>query len=82
VGTGTKEDESNIERVWASGFHSVTARSRLVRILKLMNRLFLYFSNFFGPRQTADTESVDTGARLYAVINSQRKQIVSVGEAS
>jgi len=40
VGTGTKEDESNTGRVWAAGFHHVTARSRLARILKLMNRLF------------------------------------------
>jgi hypothetical protein len=41
VGTGTKEDESSTGRVWAAGFHHVTARSRLARILKLMNRLFL-----------------------------------------
>jgi len=41
VGTGTKEDESSNGRVWAAGFHHVTARSRLARILKLMNRLFL-----------------------------------------
>jgi len=30
--------------VWAAGFHRVTARSRLARVLKLMNSLF---SNFF-----------------------------------
>jgi len=41
VGTGTKEDESSTGRVWAAGFHHVTARSRLVRILKIMNRVFL-----------------------------------------
>jgi len=41
VGTGTKEDESSTGRVWAAGFHHVTARSRLARVLKLMNRLFL-----------------------------------------
>jgi hypothetical protein len=41
VGTGTEEDESSTGRVWAVGFHHVTARSRLVRVLKLMNRLFL-----------------------------------------
>jgi len=40
VGTGTKEDESSIGRVWHAGIHHVTARSRLVRVLKLMNRLF------------------------------------------
>jgi hypothetical protein len=41
VSTGAKEDESRTGRVWATGFHHVTARSRMVRILKLMNRLFL-----------------------------------------
>jgi hypothetical protein len=41
VGTGTKEDESIIGRVWAAGFHHVTARSGLAQVLKLMNRLFL-----------------------------------------
>jgi len=49
MGTGTKEDESSIGRVWAAGFHHVTAHSRLARILKLMNHLFLwYFQIFFG----------------------------------
>ena len=37
VGTETKKDESSTGRVWAAGFHHVTARSHLVRILKLMN---------------------------------------------
>jgi len=41
VSTGTKEDESSTGRAWAAGFHHVTAHSRLARILKLMNRLFL-----------------------------------------
>ena len=41
VGTGTKEDESSTGRVRAAGFHHVTARSRLTRVLKLMNRVFL-----------------------------------------
>ena len=41
VGTGTKEDESSTGRVWAAGFHHVTARSGFVHILKIMNRLFL-----------------------------------------
>jgi hypothetical protein len=41
VGTGTKEHESSIERVWAAAFHHVTARSRLARVLKRMHRLFL-----------------------------------------
>jgi hypothetical protein len=41
VSTGTKEDESSIGRVWIAGFQHVTARSRLSRVLILMNRLFL-----------------------------------------
>jgi len=41
VGTGTKEDEPSTGRVWAAGFHHVTARSRLARVLRLMNQLFL-----------------------------------------
>ena len=40
VGTAEKEDESSTGRVWAAGFHNVTARSRLACVLKLMNRLF------------------------------------------
>ena len=41
VGTGTKEDESSTGRVWAAGFHRVTARSGLARVFKSMIRLFL-----------------------------------------
>ena len=41
VGTGIKGDESNTGRVWAAGLHHVTARSRLARVFKLTNRLFL-----------------------------------------
>jgi len=41
VGTGTKEDDSSTGRVWAAGFHHVTARSSLARVLKLMDCLFL-----------------------------------------
>jgi hypothetical protein len=41
VSTGAKEDESGTVRVWAAGFHHVTARSCLARVLKLINRLFL-----------------------------------------
>ena len=41
VGTGTKEDESSTGRVWAAGFHHVTARSGLARVSKRMKRLFL-----------------------------------------
>jgi hypothetical protein len=39
--TGAKEDESNTRRVWVAGFHHVTTRSGLARVLKLMKRLFL-----------------------------------------
>jgi hypothetical protein len=46
VSTGTKEDGSSNGRVWAAGFHHVTARTRWASVLKLMNRLFLYFSEF------------------------------------
>jgi len=49
-GTGTKEDESSTGRVWAAGFHHVTARSRLARVLELMKCLFLEFSKFFSGR--------------------------------
>jgi hypothetical protein len=38
---GGKEDELSTGRVWAAGFHHVTARSRLACVLKLMNHLFL-----------------------------------------
>jgi hypothetical protein len=41
VSTGAKEDESSNGRVWADGFHHVTARYPLARILKFMNRLFI-----------------------------------------
>ena len=47
VGTGTKEDESSTGRVWAAGFHHVTARFSFARVFKLMNLLFFKFSNFF-----------------------------------
>jgi len=38
VGMETQEYESSTVRVWAAGFHHVTARSRLARVLKHMNR--------------------------------------------
>jgi hypothetical protein len=41
VSTCTKEDESSTGRVWAAVFQPVTARSRLARVFKLMNRLFI-----------------------------------------
>jgi hypothetical protein len=50
MSTGAKEDESSTGHVWAAGFHHITSRSRLARVLKLMNRLFLFFSKFFSGR--------------------------------
>jgi hypothetical protein len=47
VGMGTKEDESSTWRIWNAGFHHVMARSCLAHVLKLKNRLFLYFSRLF-----------------------------------
>jgi hypothetical protein len=34
--------------------------------------IYLIFHFFFVPRKSADTESVDTGARLYIVNNVQK----------
>jgi hypothetical protein len=39
--TGTNEDDSSTGRVWAAGFHHITARSGLARVFKLMNLLVL-----------------------------------------
>jgi hypothetical protein len=41
VGTETKEDESSAGGVWTVEFHHATACSRLARVFKLMNRLFI-----------------------------------------
>jgi len=41
MGMGTKEDESSTGRVWAAGFHHVTAHSHLACVFNLMNCLFL-----------------------------------------
>jgi head-tail adaptor len=49
VSTGTKEDESSTGRVWAAGFHHVTASSRLARVSKLMN-VYLFNFQFFSGR--------------------------------
>jgi hypothetical protein len=47
VGTETKQDESTTGRIWAAGFHHVTARSRLARVLKLEPFISLIFQIFF-----------------------------------
>jgi hypothetical protein len=41
VSTGAEDDESSTGRVCTAGFHHVTARSSLARVLKLMNCLVL-----------------------------------------
>ena len=64
VGTEKKNDESITGRVWAGGYHHVTARSRLAPAWKLMDRSFLQFSKFFRSAVNADTESADSGVRL------------------
>ena len=46
--TGTKEDESSTGHIWAAGLHHVTARSRLARGLKTMNRFFNFPKIFSG----------------------------------
>jgi hypothetical protein len=51
VSAGAKKDESSTGRVWAVGFHHVTAHSLLVRFLKLINRLIFYFQLFSGRGQ-------------------------------
>jgi hypothetical protein len=45
---GTKEDQSSTGRVWAAGFHHVTARYRLARVLKLTKNFFFNFPFFSG----------------------------------
>jgi hypothetical protein len=41
VSTGVNEGESSTGRIWAAGFHHVTAHSKLAGVFKLTNRLFL-----------------------------------------
>jgi hypothetical protein len=71
VGVGTKEGESNTGRVWAAGFHHVTARSCLARFETNEPFIYLIFQIFFPGRdklritETADTESADMVVRLY-----------------
>jgi hypothetical protein len=48
VGTGTKEDESSTGRVWAAGFHHVTAPYCLAHALKFMKFISLIFQIFSG----------------------------------
>jgi len=48
VCTGEKEDELSTGRIWAAGFHHVTARSRLACVLILMNHLVKFNSILFS----------------------------------
>jgi hypothetical protein len=41
VNTGAKEDESSTGRIWAVGFHHVTANSPLAGVLKHMKEQFI-----------------------------------------
>jgi hypothetical protein len=38
---GAKEDKSSTGRIWAAGFHHVTAFSHLAHVFKIMKLLFL-----------------------------------------
>jgi hypothetical protein len=69
-----------MSQVLGAGFHHVTARSRLARVLKLMNPLSLLFSIYFsGHGKPRVTETVDTGARLYFDI---KKNLIRFGSLS
>jgi hypothetical protein len=54
----TKEDESSIGRVWAAGFHNVTARSLLARFENYGPFISLIF-NYFRASEPTDTELED-----------------------
>jgi hypothetical protein len=62
---GDKEDESITGRVWAAGFHQVTARSRLARVLKLMNRFFNFQIFFRAAVNRGYRISGDGGTTVY-----------------
>jgi hypothetical protein len=44
---GQRKMSQELGGVWAAGFHRVTVRSRLARVLKHTNRLFLLVFQFF-----------------------------------
>jgi hypothetical protein len=48
VGTGTKEDVSSTGRVWAAGFHHVTARSRLPIVFETYEPFISLIFHFFS----------------------------------
>jgi hypothetical protein len=64
VGTGTNEDESSTGCNWAAEIQHVTARFRLMYILKLMIYLFIHFSHVWwgggGHGKLQITEATDT----------------------
>jgi hypothetical protein len=59
-GYGDMEDGSSTGRVWAAGFHHVTAHSRLARVLKFMNLFSLIFKFYLGRGKPRMTETTDT----------------------
>jgi hypothetical protein len=68
MSTGAKEDESSTGRIWASGFHHfMSIGARFETYEPVISLIFNYFGGCHKPRvtETADTESVDTGAQLY-----------------
>jgi hypothetical protein len=48
VSTGANEDESSTGRVWAAGFHHITARSHLARFKTYEQFIYLIFNFFRG----------------------------------
>ena len=61
---------------WAAGYQNVTARSRLARVLKLVNHLFLQFSNFFSGRDKPRITDTDTMVCLHIILCSGSKTFV------
>jgi uncharacterized MAPEG superfamily protein len=64
MSTGAKEDESNTGHMWAAAFHHVTAHSHLARFETYEPFISSVFK-VWGGGETANTESVNMGARLY-----------------
>ena len=82
MGMGTKEDESSTGRVCAAGFHHFMVRSRLARVFKLTNCLFLLFSKFSsGQGKPLITKYADVGVCLcmcvciYGTVHSKLEKI-------
>jgi hypothetical protein len=66
VGKGAKEDESSTERIWGCRISQYNGPFSLgARFENYEPFISLIFQFLSGPRYIADTELVDTGARLY-----------------